>query len=198
MSDTAISGRESPASDELADLVRRIAAAPHGTATEDEARLYRSLAPRVRLYGLKHLRDRQMADDLAQQVLVTTIERIRSGRVREPERITSFVLGTSRTMAVDLLRRERRRRELVEPYASGLSATTEALEPLDLDRLAECLSGLTERDRAVVTMTFYAERTAEEIAEELTMTESNVRVVRHRTLARLRRCMQGAGEGARS
>lgn len=198
MSDTAVPGRDSQADDDLADLVRRIAAAPPGTAVEEEATLYRALAPRVRLYGLKHLRDRQMADDLAQQVLVTTIERIRSGGVREPGRITSFVLGTARTTVVDLLRGERRRSGLVERYASSFETMTYAREPLDLERLAECLARLAERDRAVVIMTFYTERKSEEIAEELTLSESNVRVVRHRALARLRLCMQGASEGASS
>ena len=37
------------------------------------------LAPRVRLYGLRHLRDPQAAADLAQQVLLMTLERLRAG-----------------------------------------------------------------------------------------------------------------------
>jgi RNA polymerase sigma-70 factor (ECF subfamily) len=56
---------------------------------------YRRLAPRVRLYGLRHLRDRHAAADLVQQVLLMTLERLRAGKVREPERIASFVLGTA-------------------------------------------------------------------------------------------------------
>ena len=40
-----------------------------------EAELYRRLAPRVRLYGLRHLRDAQAAADLVQQVMLITLER---------------------------------------------------------------------------------------------------------------------------
>ena len=52
------------------DLVRQI-----GTGDrEAEAELYRRMAPRIRLYGLRHLRNEHGADDLVQQVLLTTLE----------------------------------------------------------------------------------------------------------------------------
>ena len=97
-------------------LARRIAearGAPDGVA---EAELYRRLAPRVRLYGLRHLRDRQAAADLAQQVLLMTLERLRAGKVREPERIASFVLGTCRMTVLEMRRGTRRREALLEKW----------------------------------------------------------------------------------
>jgi RNA polymerase sigma-70 factor (ECF subfamily) len=194
MTASATTGPPEAAGDVLASLARTIAAAPPGSAADEEARLYRALAPRVRLYGLKHLRDGARADDLAQQVLLTTIERLRSGGIREPERIASFVLGTSRAMVIDLLRGERRRRDLAERFISTFAATEAPREPLELDRLAECLDRLSERPRAVLMMTFYAERDAAEIAEELTLSPGNVRVTRHRALAQLRLCMEGADD----
>ena len=193
-----ISGPAAPAGDDLASLARRIAAARPGAAAKEEALLCRALAPRIRLYGLKHLRDGALADDLVQQVIVTTLERLRSGEVREPERIASFALGTSRTIAIGLRRGERRRRDLLDRYAPTFATVAIEREPLDLLRLAECLDGLTGRDRAVVTMTFYAERSGEEIAGELALSPGNVRVVRHRALARLRRCMKNGRQGAPS
>lgn len=176
--------------DDLARWAAAIAAAPAGSAANEEALLYRALAPRVRLYGLKHLRDGARADDLVQQVLWTTLERLRSGAVHDPERIASFVLGTSRAMAIDLLRGERRRRDLTERFAAEFADRESPREPLDRDRLAGCLDALSEHARAVVTLTFYAERGAAEIAEELTVSPGNVRVLRHRALATLRRCME--------
>ncbi|UCH29500.1 MAG: sigma-70 family RNA polymerase sigma factor [Myxococcales bacterium] len=198
MTGSSNGGPREPVGDDLATLARRIAAAPPGAAADEEARLFRALAPRVRLYGLKYLRDRARADDLSQQVLLTTLERLRSGGIHEPERIASFVLGTSRAMVIDLLRGERRRRDLRERFVPKSAAAEAPREPLDLGRLAECLTRLSERARAVVTMTFYAERDAAEIAEELTLSPGNVRVTRHRALARLRLCMEGADEEAPS
>jgi len=198
MSGSGKPGPLEPAGDELASLARRIAEAPPGAAADEESRLYRALAPRIRLYGLKHLRDGARADDLVQQVLLITLERLRSGGIREPGRVVSFVLGTSRTMVIDLLRGERRRRELTERFTPRFAASEPAAAPLDLDRLAECLERLSERARAVVAMTFYAERDAAQIAEELTLSPGNVRVTRHRALARLRLCMEGGIEEAPS
>src|SRR5262245_23080453 len=86
------------------DVARAIAAAPAGAAQAEESELYRRFARRVRLYGRKHLRDDAAADDLAQQVLLVTIEKLRAGAVRNPDEIGSFILGTSRMQAGSLQR----------------------------------------------------------------------------------------------
>src|SRR6476661_114876 len=78
---------------EDAELARRIAS---GCDREAESELFRRMSPRIRLYGLRHLRDAHAADDLTQQVMLTLLERLRAGRLREPEKLASFVLGTCR------------------------------------------------------------------------------------------------------
>ncbi len=45
------------------ELVRRIGT---GNDRDAETELFRRMAPRVRLYGLRHLRDEHAADDLTQ------------------------------------------------------------------------------------------------------------------------------------
>jgi RNA polymerase sigma-70 factor (ECF subfamily) len=67
-----------------------------------EAELFRRLAPRVRLYGLRHLRDPAASDDLVQDVLLMTFDSLRAGKVREDERLASYVLGTCRRMTKGL------------------------------------------------------------------------------------------------
>ncbi len=158
-----------------------------------EAELYHRLAPRVRLYGLRHLRDPAAADDLVQDVLIMTFDSLREQRVREPERLASFVLGTCRRVVADLRRGATRRRRLLERFGPDLAPAAASYEPLvDLDRLTGCLERLAERERSVVVLSFYAERTSDQIAAELGLSAGNVRVVRHRALARLRACMEGA------
>lgn len=158
-----------------------------------EPELYRRLAPRVRLYGLRHLRDPAAADDLVQDALLMAFDMLREGRVREPERFVSFVLGCCRRLVADQRRGAERRRGLLERFGPGLApeATNEE-PPLDLDHLARCLERLPERDRSVVVMSFYAEAGSERIGAELGLSPGNVRVVRHRALARLRSCMEAA------
>jgi RNA polymerase sigma-70 factor (ECF subfamily) len=173
-----------------ADLARRIAAAGPAGAPEAEAELYGRLAPRVRLYGLRHLGDEQSAADLTQQVLLMTIERLRGGQVREPDRLGSFVFGVCRMVVLELRRGGRRRQRVLAQFAGDLPLAVPAAEPpLDAERLTACLEHLSARERSVLVLTFRAEQPAAEVARELGLTAANVRVIRHRALAQLRRCM---------
>jgi RNA polymerase sigma-70 factor, ECF subfamily len=172
------------------DLARAVAAQKRGTAEEAETELYRRFAPRVRFYGLRHLRDEEAARDLVQQVMLLTIEKLRSGSIRDVEQIGSFILGVSRTMTIDLKRRERLR----EAFAFEAAVSEpDAGQALDLDRLETCVGRLGERERMIVLLTFYAERSARQVGEELTMTEGHVRVMRHRAIGKLRSCMTATG-----
>lgn len=178
---------------EDADLVRLIAGAAPGAAQEAEEELCRRLGPRVRLYGLRHLRSEAAAADLTQHVLLLTLESVRAGRVREPERLASFVLGTCRMVVLDLRRGDERRRRLLERFGGDLAGTdTPRAAELETDRLADCLRRLSERERSVLVMSFYADRPTVEIAVELGLSPGNVRVIRHRALEQLRECMGGA------
>jgi RNA polymerase sigma-70 factor (ECF subfamily) len=171
------------------EIARAIASAAPGAAEAAEAELYRRFAHRVRLYGLKHLRDDAAADDLAQQVLLVTIERLRDGEVRNPDEIGSFILGTSRMLADSMQRKTRRRERLTAQFhVAELYAPPEAAS-LDIEVVEHCLHLLADRDRRVLLLTFYAEKTSSEIAEELGVTSTVIRVARHRALERMRQCV---------
>jgi len=155
-----------------------------------EAELYRRFAPRVRLYGLRHLRDRHAAADLVQQVMTMTLERLRENQLRDPARLASFILGTCRMVVLDLRRGAARREALLEQYAERDEAVPGA-EPrvLEAARLAECLGKLAERERSVLVLSFYADKSADEAGRELGIAAGNVRVIRHRALGKMRGCM---------
>ena len=171
-------------------FARQIAAAPPGEARDAEAGLYRLLAPRIRRYGLRHLRDAHAAADLTQHVMVLTIVQLRNGQLREPERVLSFVLGACRLTVMDQRRGEWRREQLLERYAGDLSiADATVVSTLDHQRVADCLERLPERERAVLVMTFYDEQPSEHVGTALGLSAGNVRVIRHRGIDRLRRCV---------
>jgi RNA polymerase sigma-70 factor (ECF subfamily) len=171
-------------------LARAIASAPPGAAQAEESELYRRFAPRVRLYGRKHLRDHAAADDLAQQVLLVTIERLRAGDVRNPDEIGSFILGTSRMLAGSTQRKARRRESLTLQFHEPELYVESFVASGDIAVVERCLHALAERDQRVLVLTFYAEKTSSEIAEELGVTGTVVRVARHRALERLRECVR--------
>lgn len=132
-------------------LVHAILAARPSIARDAEAELCRRLAPRIRLYGLKHLRDAHAAADLVQQVLLITLQRLRAGGLRQPEQVVSFVLGTARLTVLELRRGRARREQLLEAYiveeASEMNA--EISSEAQRQRLLGCLDTLSERERSV-------------------------------------------------
>jgi RNA polymerase sigma-70 factor (ECF subfamily) len=157
-----------------------------------ELSLCQRYAGRIRAYGLSHLRDRPAAEDLVQTVLLSVLVALRDGRVEDPTRLDAYVLGTCRNAAMDLRRGERRRERLAERASSGLP---EGYQPtyatVDQRKLEQCVGALEARARAVVLATFLEEREAEEIARAMQLTVGNVRVIRHRALARLQACIEG-------
>src|SRR5262245_3901347 len=99
-----------------AELAPRIA----GGDREAESEMCRRMGPRIRLYGLRHLRSAAAADDLVQQVLLKTIEALRAGRLRETEKLAPYVLGTCRMTVLDLRRSARRQEELLKEFGDVL------------------------------------------------------------------------------
>jgi RNA polymerase sigma-70 factor (ECF subfamily) len=167
-------------------LARRIM---RGRAQREESELCLRFAPRVRLYGRRHLGSNHAADDLVQRVLAVTIDKLRAGKVEKPEKIASFVLGTARMISREIVR-ERREEPLPPDVVDQLPARESISgEPMARERLARCLETLTERARAVVLLTFFHEQEPEEIAAALSVSKGNVRVIRHRAIDSLRECM---------
>src|SRR5580765_1813973 len=133
-----------------AELVRRIGAGER----EAEAELFHRMAPRIRLYGLRHLRDVPASEDLTQTVVITIIEALRQGRLREPEKLAAFVLGTCRMTILDMRSGAQRKERLLEQFGPDLLGSGESIRPrLDQERLARCVESLNERERSVVVMT---------------------------------------------
>lgn len=174
-----------------ADLVRQIGS---GENREAEAALFRRMAPRLRLYGLRHLRDEAAADDLTQQVLIITLQALRAGRLRDPEKLASFMLGTCRLTVLEIRRGGQRREQLLERFGVEMLAPQLSETPqVDHDHLQRCVQSLKERERAVIVMTFFDEQTSAAVAGFLSVSEANVRVIRHRAIHQLRDCLGVAG-----
>ena len=160
---------------------------------EAEADMCQRMAPRIRLYGLRHLRSPSAADDLVQQVLLKVLEALRAARLQNPDKLAHFVLGTCRMTVLDLRRSAQRQEELLAAFGRDLVPDPAPMPRLDDQQLAGCVQKLKERERSVVVMTFYDEQTALETAQSLGISEANVRVIRHRAIRQLRDCLGATG-----
>lgn len=171
-----------------AELAERIASGD----SEAEVAVCRRMGPRIKLYGLRHLRSAAAADDLVQQVLLKMLVALRARRLRERDKLAPFVLGICRMIVLDVRRSARRQEQLLEEFGHVLVPDQPGMPQLDSGRLAGCVQALSERERSIVVMTFYDEQTAAESGRFLGISEANVRVIRHRALKQLRACMEAA------
>lgn len=178
------------------DLARRVAGAGTEPADAEEAELCRRFARRVFWYGLRHLGAEDRARDLVQEVLLTTLEKLRSGAVREPERIGSFILGVARMTARSMGRAGAREAGMDAVVESPVAADPGAADPLARERIARCLAELADRPRTVIVLTYYGEQSTSAIASSLGLSANNVRVIRHRGMAQLRGCLGLSDRGA--
>jgi RNA polymerase sigma-70 factor, ECF subfamily len=157
---------------------------------EAEAELCRRFAPRIRLYGLKHLRDEDKARDLVQSVLATVIEMLRAGRVEDLERIDRFMLGTARNLSLRMRQKDGRATPMAPEQLPEIAAAVSAGEAhVDIEALMKCVGRLEQRAQTVLHLSFYRDKQADEIATVLETTPGNVRVMRYRALAQLRDCL---------
>jgi RNA polymerase sigma-70 factor (ECF subfamily) len=172
------------------EIVRRIARrAEEARGAEEE--LCRRFGPRVRLYALRHLRTEEKAADLVQAVLLAVIVAARSGRIEDPDRVDRFVLGTCRNTA-HRVRQGDARAKPVDPGELDVQSYIPPFESIDVGALYGCMAKLDARSRAVLHLSFQTETAPEDIARRLSTTAGNVRVVRHRAIAQLRACLEGA------
>lgn len=162
-----------------------------------EAELCARYQRRVYLYGVRHLRDANAAEDFMQDVLATVIERVRAGALNDPTKLGSFVLGTCRMQALGRKRSLSRRARILALYGDPRTpegSAAPAVEMADLPRVRDCLARLADRDRTVLLLTFYAELDAAALGNELGVDAAHARVLRLRALARLQGCVKGAKE----
>lgn len=161
-------------------------------SVESERDICQRFAARIYAYGVRHLRDAAAAQDLVQQVLLSVLVALREGRVDDRSRLEQYVFGACRNASKEMRRGDARRERLAHAAGAGLPEGYEPEWPrVDPMRLEGCLRGLDARDRAVVLATFVEDRDADEIASAMKLTPGNVRVIRHRAIARLHSCVEG-------
>lgn len=187
MNGDASTGRVAGSTD--AELARRIAAADEDPAAAEEAELCRRYGARLLAFGRRRLGSAERAADLAQDTLLLTLEKLRSGAVRDPERIGAFILGVARSLCRDHWPRDSRARPLDEVARELVATTLPATDPIARSRVAPCVEALPDKQRAVVLLSFYAEQSSGEVADSLGLTPNHVRVLRHRGVAQLRDCL---------
>lgn len=146
---------------------------------------------------------RDLAEELAQETFVRAYRGLRS--MRDGARVSTWLFGIAKNVALESIRRGRRERAVVElddPSAKGVrdDSPSPAVRLLDVElneQVRRALLRLDEEKRLVFTLKVYQQRSYEEIAEITGFSIPKIRNDLHRARAEMRRRLSsymGAGD----
>lgn len=174
----------------------RIAAGDRDAEAELVERFARGLGLLLRRLGA----DPAGVDDLRQETLAVTLEKLRRGEIRDPERLAGFVRGIARNLWRESCRRDGRTSELSDPDALP-AAPRRPLDRLVAEEEARQVQRLLgelrhERDREVLVRFYLGEEPREAICRDVGVAPEQFNLVLHRARGRLRElCTRAAKRG---
>jgi RNA polymerase sigma-70 factor, ECF subfamily len=153
----------------------------------DWQRHYDELLPKVFYFFWYKVGDRALAEDLA----ATTFEKAWKSRDRFREDLGKFdywLFGIARNVAVDHYRAQRPQENLDEAQLSSPpgQVETQVEQTEDFIHLQKALLNLSLRERDLISYKYGAELTNRQIAQLTGLSESNVGVILHRAVEKLR------------
>jgi RNA polymerase sigma factor (sigma-70 family) len=176
------------------DLVLRVRAGD--AASEDE--LARHFYPHLMAMAASRLSDRETAREIVQEALLAIISALRQGRLREPEKLPAFVVGTGRNLINSHIRSRAQRPEPVtlgleeaaipDPDPDSGESFLEKEERKDV--VLDALRGLKMVDRGILFLTLARGLNPREIAVEMGLRPETIRLRKSRALSRLRRHLE--------
>jgi RNA polymerase sigma-70 factor, ECF subfamily len=170
-----------------ADLVRLIMAGDQLAEKELVQRYSRGMSIIIR-YRVKNAAD---VEDLCQETFRKALEKIRRGEVREPEKLSGFICGLAKNLAIEHLRRLSR-------WESGTADAPTLIDhaPNQYDKLLnkeradivrQVISEMrSDRDRQILNHFFIAEEDKEKICADLGLTSLHFNRVLSRALKRFK------------
>ena len=172
------------------DFVGRIMAGDR----QAEAELIDSYGRGVRIIIRRAGAAATIIDDLCQETFRIVLEKIRSGGIREPERLSGYIRSVAKNLVIEHFRRLARQERLTDNEGAIRLLTASA--PNQLERLLQKeKAGIVwrvlremrnERDIQVLLRYHLAEDTKEQICADLGLTSLQFNLVLHRARERYR------------
>jgi RNA polymerase sigma-70 factor, ECF subfamily len=161
----------------------------------DFAELVRQHQSMVFSLAWRFLRDRGLAEEVAQEVFLSLHRNL--GSIQSPAHATAWLRKVAAQRAIDEGRRRQRRplvaiEKIAEPAASG-----RATDPLMDETLRRLVASLPETPRMVMVLRYQEDLDPSEIAQVLEMPVATVKSHLQRSLALLREKLARRGVGER-
>jgi RNA polymerase sigma-70 factor, ECF subfamily len=159
------------------------------------AELYDRHARWVRAVLWDATRDLTQAQDLAQEVFLRAYRGL--GKLRDPQRFGSWLMGITRIAASEWRRRQAQdRHEYVGCGPDGPVAAGTITDDEPVERLREAVASLPERERLAVYVFYLQDRSAEDARTVLNLSRAGLYRLLGRARKRLERVMRRQWENA--
>jgi RNA polymerase sigma-70 factor, ECF subfamily len=163
-----------------AKLAKRAAAGDREAAGE----IYDRYAPLVRAILLDATGSLPEANDLVQEVFLRAFSRL--GQLKQPERLSAWLVGISHRQGSEYRRQAGRRRRWFVPLVAETAAAVET-EPNDmLEQVREAIRELPERERLAIHIRYLCDEPAETGREAMGLSPSGFYKLLDRARRRLR------------
>lgn len=151
--------------------------------------LYRMLNRGLRYYLGRHLGQQDLEDRL-HEILLVVVSAIQKGQLREPERIMGFVRTIAQRRVAANIERRVQSRNRENELSPTLNVADQRPDPEQLaliqqkvDLMKSVLSQMPERQREILVRFYCDEQTQEQICQEMSLTETQFRLVKSRAKA---------------
>jgi RNA polymerase sigma-70 factor (ECF subfamily) len=139
--------------------------------------------------------DSSLSDDLCQETFRLVLEKVRRGDLREPEKLSGFVCGVARNLAIEQVRQPRR----MQPLEEGLPLPDPKQDPLDellaqeqIKAVRQVLEEMKEpRDREILRRFYLMEDEKESLCVEFGISSLHFNRVLYRARERFRELYKG-------
>ncbi|MEM7330603.1 MAG: sigma-70 family RNA polymerase sigma factor [Chloroflexota bacterium] len=136
-------------------------------------------------------------DQVAQDLTATVFEKAwkRRNQFRGDEQVfVGWLYAIARNVANDYFRKQPLlvAIESVSEVAAAENVSDTVAQQIEFGRLVHFIQRLPEREREIITLKYGADLTNRQIAQQLSLSESNVGSILHRTIRKLRAQMEQA------
>ena len=144
----------------------------------------------LEILALRSLRDREAAEEAAQETLTRAVEASKQGRIKNPEKLGVFVRGIARHVIADMIRARKHTTGLEALAGTPSDPDSDALSLIisrqQREQLRVALADLSATDQEILHLSFFEGLTPAEIADRLNEPAERIRKRKSRVLLRLR------------
>ncbi|MEO8034273.1 MAG: sigma-70 family RNA polymerase sigma factor [Acidobacteriota bacterium] len=166
---------------------------PEGSAEALAAHLTERFWMRLRMFAVRRLKDRNAAEDVAQETIRRVLEALRDQRIRNLDALPAFVFQTARNICLHEARSARREGAALFMFGGNQATTTgpeddpvtSLIDRARREEVRAATQRLGPEDRELLQLLYGDGADNAEIARRLGIDPGALRVRKHRALKRL-------------